>query len=293
MSNRLVSSAVAGVLLLVAGACAGKGDTAPPVATPSLAINHPRAALGSPIELTYQFDMAPDAKIGEDYRVFVHFVDADGELMWTDDHDPVPPTTQWKPGAPVKYTRTLFIPVYPYVGEAAVEVGLYSAKSQTRLPLAGVTRGQRAYRVAVMTILPQTENVFLFFKDGWHPAEVSPDNAAVEWQWTKKDATISFRNPRRDATFYLHVDGQPRLLGAPQVVTVQIGPQVLDTFVLDAKSEVIRRVAIAASQMGSSESVEVKIGVDRTFVPALLEGGGRGDTRELGLRVFHAFVEPR
>jgi hypothetical protein len=45
--------------------------------------------------------------------------------------------------------------------------------------------------------------------------------------------------------------------------------------------------------MGSSESVEVKIGVDRTFVPALLEGGGRGDTRELGLRVFHAFVEPR
>jgi hypothetical protein len=31
--------------------------------------------------------------------------------------------------------------------------------------------------------------------------------------------------------------------------------------------------------------------VDRTFVPALFPAAGARDTRELGLRVYHAFVE--
>ena len=39
--------------------------------------------------------------------------------------------------------------------------------------------------------------------------------------------------------------------------------------------------------------VEVKLSVDKTFVPAHVEGGSPTDTRELGLRVFHVFVEPK
>jgi hypothetical protein len=38
--------------------------------------------------------------------------------MWTDDHTPPVPTTQWKPGQTVEYTRTVFIPIFPYVGDA-------------------------------------------------------------------------------------------------------------------------------------------------------------------------------
>ena len=53
----------------------------------------------------------------------VHVVDADEELMWTDDHNPPVPTTQWKPGQTVEYTRTVFVPIYPYVGEATIQVG--------------------------------------------------------------------------------------------------------------------------------------------------------------------------
>ena len=37
---------------------------------------------------------------------------------------------------------------------------------------------------------------------------------------------------------------------------------------------------------------ELRIEVDQTFVPAKLPAGGH-DTRELGIRVYHAFVEPR
>ena len=85
------------VSLLAAG-CGERKDTEPPVATPSFSVNHPRAALGSPVEITYKFVVAPDApKFQENFRVMVHFLDVDEELMWTDDHNPDKPTTEWKP----------------------------------------------------------------------------------------------------------------------------------------------------------------------------------------------------
>src|SRR5690349_14010566 len=95
LSGRL---AVAFVLLWTVTACRSKQPAAPPVATPTVTLNHERVPLGSPLEITYKFVVANDAKFAEDYRVFVHVVDADEELMWTDDHNPPTPTTQWKPG---------------------------------------------------------------------------------------------------------------------------------------------------------------------------------------------------
>ena len=126
--------------------------------------------------------------------------------MWTDDHDPPVPTTQWKPGQVVEYTRTVFIPVLPLHrrggGAARPVLGTRPAA-----PAAGRRGpGQRSYKVATLSLLPQSENVFLIFKDGWHPAEVATDNATVEWQWTKKVGTLAFRNPKKDVIFYLHAD---------------------------------------------------------------------------------------
>ena len=44
---------------------------------------------------------------------------------------------------------------------------------------------------------------------------------------------------------------------------------------------------ITAAQLGTGDMAELVINVDRTFTP------GGGDTRELGIRIFHAFVEPK
>jgi hypothetical protein len=293
MRTRLLAFTGLLLLALTAWSCRKAEENQQPVARASLSINTARAALGSPVELTYQFVVASTApRFLHDYRVFVHVLDADRELMWTDDHSPPVPTTRWKPGETIKYTRTRFIPVYPYVGEASVELGLYGGPSGARLPLEGVDRGQRQYKVATLQLLPQTENIFLIYKEGWHPSEVAPDNAVVEWQWTRKEAAITFRNPRRDATLYLDVGGRPAFLPDPQVVSVRIGDLVLDSFPLE-REEVIRKVQVAAAQFGAADIVELKIGVDRTFVPALTPGSTSKDLRELGLRVFHVFVEPR
>src|SRR5581483_7050465 len=276
-----------------AAACRRKQQDPPPIATPAFSISRTRVPLGSPVEVTYKFTVANDApKITENYRVFVHFLDSDKERMWTDDHDPPIPTTQWKPGQVIEYTKTMFVPVYPYMGPTTVLMGLYSQASNSRLPLAGENNGQRAYTVGKIELLPQTENVFVMFKDGWHPAETPPDNAAVEWQWTKKEATLSVRNPKKDVIFYLHLDAAG-LIQEPQQVTVTLGDQTIDSFTIQPKQELIRKPTITAAQLGNADVVDLKISVDKTYVPAVVTNGASRDPRELGVRVFHAYIQPK
>jgi hypothetical protein len=295
VSFRLTTrSFVAVFACALALACNRKRETEPPIATPAFSVNHPRAALGSPVEITYKFTIAPDApKLTENYRVLVHFLDADDELMWTDDHNPEPRTTDWKPGQTVEYKRTMFVPIYPYVGEATVQMGLYSEATGKRVPMTGVDSGQRAYKVATIQILPQTENVFVIYRDGWHPTEVAENNAAVEWQWTKKEATLAFRNPKKPAIFYLHLDHPGGIFNEPQQVVVTMNGQTIDTIALNAKDEFIRKIPLTPAQLGTGDMVEAKLTVDKTFVPALLPAANSRDSRELGVRVFHAFVEPQ
>jgi len=280
------------IAAISASACGGKQPAAPPAATASVSINRDRAPLGSPIDLTYKFVVGSDAKFDEDYRVMLHVVDADDELMWTDDHDPPTPTTQWKPGQTVEYTRTIFVPVYPYVGEATLQIGMYSPKTQTRLTLQGDDIGQHAYRAGRLQLQPQSENLFTVFKDGWHPAEVAEHNASVQWQWTKKQATLAFKNPQKDATFYLTVDNPGGVFNENQHVTVKLNNTVVDQFELTPKNEQLRRIALKGNQMGTAEMAEIELSVDKTFVPMQISGGTSKDPRELGIRVFHAFIQP-
>jgi hypothetical protein len=283
------------VLLPAAAAlgCGGSDEAAPAVATPTVSLSHDRAAAGSPIEVTYKFAVAGDAKFDENYRVLVHVVDADEELMWTDDHDPPTPTTQWKPGQTVEYTRTVFVPVFPYVGDATIQVGLYSPTSQKRLTLVGDDAGQMAYRVGHVQLTPQTDNLFTVFKEGWHPAETADRNIAVEWQWTKKEGTLAFKNPRKDAVFYLDVDSPNGNLHGEQQVTVTLGGQQVDQFTLKPDERMLRKVNLQAAQMGTEEMSELHIGVDQTFIPLQVPGSNSKDPRELGIRVFHAYIDPR
>jgi hypothetical protein len=285
------------MLLLAAVGIAGcrqSESDAPPVATPSLTANRQKAPLGSPVDITYKFVVAPQAPpMSEDLRVMVHFLDGDEEQLWTDDHDPPIPTSKWQPGQTIEYSRTVFIPIFPYVGPVVVHMGLYSEKTGQRAPLSGETHGQRSYKVATLELVPRPEDAFIIYKDGWHNAEVARENATVEWQWTRREGTLSFRNPRRDAIFYLHADSRPDLVPKPLTVVLRIGETVIDQFTVTGRDEIVRKVPISAAQFGEGESVDLEIQVDQTFTPSLIPGAKSGDNRELGLRVFHAYVEPK
>ncbi len=290
----MVSGLLAAVVLT--GAACGDKDTAAPVAKVSLSANATRVPLGSPIELTYRFELMAGAAIPGDFLVFMHVKMPDGTRLWGDDHLPPTPTSQWKAGQAIEYTRTRFVPVVRHLGEATVEVGLY--RGDERLPLVGpdaadTGRPGRSYRVAQFQFLPQVDNVSVAFADGWHGVEFPAEEPSVTWQWSRKAATLTVRNPHRDATLLLEFDGRPDLPGAaPRQVTVAIGGKVIGTFAADQPDRSLQRIAIAAAQFGPSELVAVQLEVDRVFVPAKVIQGS-ADARELGIRVYHAFVQLR
>ncbi len=280
------------VIVLTTG-CAGGEDAAAPIATPSVTLSAPVAAIGSPLEMSYRFAIAPDAPtLSDDYWVFVHFFDTDGELMWTDDHQPPTPVGQWKPGSTVEYQRTMFVPKFPYVGETRVEIGLFSRTSDERLPLVGETRGQRSYQVATFEMALQSDSLFVVFRDGWHGAEAAGTGLGVEWQWSRKEGVLTFANPMRDVRVYLSVDQPAAAFSDPQRVEIRVGPTVVDSFSLAAGKSELRRIPVQASQLGTGEMVEMTVTVDKTFVPASVPALGSTDSRELGIRVFRAFVQP-
>ena len=292
MVSRFRTVAVLTTLAVTLAACGKAEDTTPAVGTLQVSLSRPKVALASPVEVTYKFTTEANAPNLGTRRVFVHFLDADDELMWTDDHEPPTPTTEWKAGQTVEYTRTMFTPSYPYVGAAKVVAGLYAPGNNERLKLSNEDRGDRSYKVVDFELLPQTENIFVIFKDGWHPAEVVAEGAGrTEWQWTKKDATLAFRNPKRDVVLYLQVDDPATGPNAAQQLTISVGDQVLATVPVSATEAPVRTYPITAAQLGQGDMVEMKFTADKTFVPALDPAIKSGDPRELGVRVFHAFIQ--
>ena len=276
------------LLLVAAAGCSRQESNEPPVATPTITLNKDKVAIGSPLKVTYRFEVLPNTRIDGDYAVFVHIFDPEGEKLWQDDHSPSVPTSQWRPGQVVEYTRTVFVPNYPYIGEAVIRLGLYNTSSGKRLALNATEGSRKAYAVKRFYLLPQSENIFLIYRDGWHAQEIDPNDPASEWQWTKKNSAISFRNPKRDATFYLEYDARADLFSPPQQVSITVNGQPLATFLAESRVRALKTFPVTAAQLGSVEMAEIGLSLDRTFSP-----NTGGDSRELGIRVFHAFVEPK
>ena len=295
MRRSLFVTAIAVIAVTALGlssSCRRKGANEPPVATPTLTLNKDKVPIGSPVKLTYKFVVSNDPKAVSalntaNHWVFVHVLDPTGEQLWTEDHLPPTPTTAWKAGETIEYTRTVFVPNYPYIGEAAVRLGIYNQQTGNRLTLNAQEASRKEYVVKKFQLQPQSENIFLIYKDGWHPTEVASDNAASEWQWTKKTATISFKNPKRDSTLYLEYEARRDLFNPPQQVTMRIGDQTVATFAADSRDRKIVTFPLTAAQLGQGDMTELVLDVDRTFGP------GGSDDRQLGIRVFHAFIEPK
>ncbi len=55
----------------------------------------------------------------------------------------------------------------------------------------------------------------------------------------------------------------------------------------------MRRISLKAAQMGGAEMAELQIRVDKPWIPAQVPEAHNTDKRELGIRVFHAYVDPR
>jgi hypothetical protein len=271
-----------------AGACGRGGDTVPSVASVGVTVSPTRVEAGGPVLLSYSFVAANTAgTLPADQWVFVHALDDGNELLWTDDHAPPTPTQNWKPGAPVSYTRTMFVPRSTEPGDIRFEVGVFSRSSGERLPLSGQDRGMRSYEVATLAVVPTSNPVVA--GDGWYDAETG-EGPGREWQWSRREGRLSFRNPKAPVTLYLQVNQPVTALPASQAVEVAGPTGVLTTFQVTPGSTELVRIPLLPDQLGTAETVDLTLGVGSTFVPAATAQLKSSDTRELGIRLLNAFV---
>jgi hypothetical protein len=282
------------LLIVLGGACSKPVDDAAPVATPTVTVAARAVPIESPVDISYTFVVAPSApKLSQNYRVFVHFNDSSGRQLWTDDHVPPKATSEWQPGETITYTRTMFVPKVPYTGQTAIDLGLYLVGSDERVPLSGTAVGRRAYRVGALEVLPQRDATQVQYNAGWHDAEVVPDSPGIEWRWSKGESTLQFRNPRRDMVLMVDLDQPQADLSGPQQVEFRAGSTPVDSFRLQPGERVVRRIAIPAATLGESDNVELIVRVQPTFSPAYLPAAQSRDVRTLGVRVFHAYIQPK
>jgi hypothetical protein len=283
--------ALAVAVPLATVACGRQKPTEVNDITPSFAVNRDRAPLGSAIEVTYTWTAGPSAKkLTQDYRALVHFLDAHRTLLFTDDHVPTPAPATWEPGKTYSYTRTVFIPFYRYAGEVQVVMGLYPAAGKgERVGLKGEDTGLREYKVGKMELLPQTENIFLVYKDGWHSPESSAQNPGLERTWTKKDALVTFKNPKKDILVYLEADTNVKAFDAPPVLTMAVAGKTGVTVPIADSEIFLKKVRVKAADLGTEEWVDLRLAMNQSFVPKVKNLNAMDD-RELGLMVYHLFV---
>ncbi len=255
----------------------------------SFSISRPRAPLGSAVEVTYTWTTGPNfRKLTEDYRAFAHVLDSHQAVLFDDDHVPQPSPKTWEPGQTYSYSRTIFIPIYPYVGDATVVMGLHPASGRgERLAMKGEDIAMRAYKVAQIELLPQTENIFLVYKEGWHGPETEP-NRNQERTWTKKEALVSFKNPKEDVVVYLEADTNFKAFQQPPVLTVSLGGGTGAVVPLESSEVFLKKIRFKAADLGTDEWVDLRLAMSESFVPKVI--GINQDDRELGLLVYHLYV---
>jgi hypothetical protein len=272
--------AIAGVLTACRNDPAPASPAARVVATPQ----RTDVGAGGPIEVEYTVTkLAGGATIPSDAWVFVHMLDASGTLLWTDDHQPAALSAA-AGDAPVVYRRTMFVPRTTPTGRVRIEAGLFSRTDGARIPTAPETPATGGFDVG-----PAADAPFVVFGEGWHAAERVPQQQANEWRWSKGDARLSFRRPRRDAELTLEVDQPVNSVGV-QTVELRAGTDLIATFEVEPGVPRIHTVSLPDARMGNGPMVELNLHVQPTFVPANMPNLTSSDTRELGVRVFNVHV---
>ena len=110
-----------------------------------------------------------------------------------------------------------------------------------------------------MELLPQTENIFLVYKDGWHSPEASPREPGLERTWTKKEALVSFKNPKKDVIVYLEADTSVKSFSAAAGPHGLGGRPRSGLVIPIENSEVfLKKIRVKAEDLGTDEWVDLR-----------------------------------
>ncbi len=242
---------------------------------------------GGPVAIAYRWTVGDSTSpLTGRYRAFVHVLDDEGALLFTDDHEPVPPPREWKPGHTYACRRLTLTPEFPFVGTASVVVGLYEESSGARLPLAGDDLGQRRFRVAALRLLPRDRDLPVRC-EGFYPPEAPVAAPLVVSRFMRDEVVCRFPNPAEDVVLFVRADVEPQGFASPPRLTIaSAGRPVAPRYALDLPltTEVqMVRVRVPARALGRAPDAALAIRMSASYSPRTF---GVADPRELSLRVF-------
>lgn len=284
-SRRLPAAAVGLAAAIVIAGCAGGGEQ-PRVDVDPRILLPDSVPLGEPLDMGYEWAPGPDFTApAEDYQVFVHLVDPQGEIALQDDHYPPEPTSQWRAGGSQQYRRWVYLPEDLEVEYLDVVVGLFSADGRAEVHSGDSwTDAPAVHRLAIRA---DDKTGMPVYMDGWHAPEQNPEGGQP-WRWSKDVAHALFANPARDAVLHLRAHGPYDEVG-PQTVTLRIGDTEVATIQIDASDPFLERIAIPATVLGDSEWAELTFTVAPAYVPQQQDPTSQDD-RVLGIQVFHMYL---
>ena len=272
-------------LILVVASCKPKPQIK---VTASVEFNPADIEDNSLSNVTYHWKIDPGFKpIQKDLAVYVHFLDKNNKILFQDDHTPPDvPTSQWKEGYQLNYPRLLLIPgiVRTDTDEENIPVKLVVGLHDSQDP-----NGPN-YRVLEKDLQLKynpkgPERVQ--YAEGWYEEEWN-QQMSQRWRWTGAQAVALVRNPRKNAILY--IDGLVNKDAvADQKVKLEIAGNLVEEFV-PKTADFEKYYQIPADQLGSEDLIQIRISVDKPFVPAQVVKGST-DQRELGVQIYHIFFK--
>jgi hypothetical protein len=170
-----------GSLQLVLYAPEAEGTEAPPVlprefvweggiGLQGFRAHEPEVPLGQILRLELLWQATEP--VAERYKVFVHLLDANGQLVAQRDSEPASgsrPTTQWPVGEPISDKHGLWLPADLPAGDYQIVLGLYHAETGERLLVgapAGPAVDRQADSVPLVVVRVEDNAATLFAPEG-------------------------------------------------------------------------------------------------------------------------------
>lgn len=243
------------------------------------------------LKVKYKITLSPKfSGLEKDYKMFVHFWRTKNkEMLLQDDHILPNPTTTWKKGDTLSYTREVFIP--KFIDEFDIN---YEGHENVRLTIGlyNPDNFKESYTLFKKTLSVQSVSLIapeIIYDDGWHQPETNmqiKNPQERNWRWTSKRSVCIIENPKKESTLIIRGAIDKNRI-ADQKVIIKINDQVLEEFIPD-QNLFTKKYTINPETLGTGDDFNLIIETDKTFIPSKLNPEIK-DNRELGIQIFFLY----
>jgi hypothetical protein len=258
---------------------------------PSISIDTDKLTGNSLIKLKYRWKTGKDfVQPLEALLAKIHFVDAQGEIYFQDDHTISPSPSHWKPDEEYSYERNLYIPLIPRIIQLNVLMGLYDPLKPAKYFLDGTAFSRDKYLVGKISVSPPQKaddlpGARIEYAEGWYGIE---RDAALKssWRWMGERSVCTLKNPGREAQLFIKGWVPTASLSKASNIKITLGGRELCQY-KSIENEFETIFAIGTDEFKDNATLPLVIETDASYVPS--ETGKSTDNRRLGIMIKNLY----